>query len=347
MSFIYKILPFVLLLTLVGCNSTFTDWVEDNWSEEDEVCDDDTTSVSFKKVAYWSSDDDTDENLENVDFDGLTHIIYTSISVNADGSFDFTDNSDKVANFEDFLSYAQDQGIEVAVSLGDGYDNNFNTIAESSTITTTFVNNVIDFLDDYGLDGVDLNWQTIGGDDESDNLEELLDELKEDLSEEGYFLTMALPSGEYTSADNIDNNMFVYIDFANVMAFDSTDSDDLHSSMEDAEEAITYWTDRCLIQNKLVLGIPFYSAGDAVRSYDYIVKDDTSYACLDESEGRDYNGIPTVMDKTSYALLYAGGIMIKSLEQDYYDDESYSLLNSINEISDGDDEYDDVCGYYD
>lgn len=348
MSITYKSLPFLLLLTLMGCNSNFTDWVEDNWIVEEEVCDDDTTSVTFKKVAYWSPkyDDDgdrEDDDFDEIDFSALTHVLYASITIDSDGNLYSPDDTDTL---EDLIEYGHDEDVEVGISIGvwsDDNDTYFNAIASDSDTLDDFVDNVIDFLDFYDLDGVDINWQSIDDDDESDDLEELLDELEEQLSDEGYFLSMTVPSGEDDSlADNINNDMFDYVDFVNIIAFDPSDNSSyFYSTLDDAEEAVTYWTGRCLIQNKLVLGVPFYSVGDAVRSFEYIVEDDIDYACVDESEGRYYNGIPTIIDKTSYALLYAGGIMMKSLEQDYVEDTDYSLLNAINETSVG--EYVDIC----
>jgi len=345
MPFFYKFLPLLFGIVLSGCNENqFTDVISENWVQEDEVCSDDTTDVTFKTVAYWSAADDTDEYLEDVDLDALTHIIYRSIRVNADGSLNIS--SDEIDDFEEFLDVVQDdQTLKVGISLGDGNDNNFNIIAEDSGTTNNFVNNVVDFLEDYDLNGVEINWQTIDDDDESDNLEELLDELNEDLYEEGYFLSMTVTSGEDDSqADEVDNDLFDYVDFVNVMAFDLSDEDDLYYTLEDAEDSIEYWTDRCLIQNKLVLGVPFYSGGSAERSFNYIVEDDPDdgvYACKDKSEGRYYNGVETIMDKTNYALLYAGGIMIESLEHDAYESSEYSLLNIISETSNGD--YVDIC----
>jgi len=335
MSLIYKSLPLFLVFALTGCDNQFGSLF---WHDaEEEVCADDTTTVSFKKVAYWSPDEGDDEDdLAIIDYSALTHIIYTSISVNSDGSLNLPEDDDEDI-FQAFVDEASSAGIEVGVSIGTGSDGNFNTIAEDSSLTSDFVEAVEDLIDDYGLDGIEINWTTISDDDESENLEELLDELEENLS--GSFLTMALPSGEYDSADNIENDMFTYIDFANIHAFDSTDSDDLHSSLDDATDAISYWTSRCLIQNKLVLGVPFYSrdSGDNTlsRSYDEILDDDTDNACQDEDSGDNYNGIPTITDKTTYAMIYAGGIMMNALEQDSYDYPSYSLLKAIDEVSDG------------
>lgn len=338
MSRTYKSLIFLFIFFLMGCDNQFTDIISDNWTEEDEVCDTDTTTVSFKKVAYWSYDEDTDDFLEDVDFSALTHILYSAVSVNSDGSLNAPEDDEEDA-LEDLVDYAHNAGIKVGVSLGDGSDGNFNTIAESSSLTNNFVDKVIDFIENYDLDGVDINWQTINDDDESDNLEELLSELEDKLSDDGYFLSMTVSSGEDDSqADEVNNDLFDYVNFVNVMAFDLSDEDDLFYTLEDAEDSIEYWTGRCLIQNKLVVGVPFYSGGSAERSFNYIVEDDPHdgvYACEDKSEDRYYNGIPTIMDKTNYALLYAGGIMIKSLEQDAYETTKYSLLDVINETSDG------------
>jgi len=354
MSVIYKSLPLLLLLTLTGCDDNqFTSIIDDNWIVEPEVCADDTTSVDFKKVAYWSIDEDYDEDdLALIDFSALTHVIYSAISVDASGTLATLSSDDEDA-LEALVNAAHSEGVKVAISLGDGNDNNFNSIASSSSTTSDFVDSVVDFIADYDLDGVDINWQTIDDDDESDNLEELLDELNEQLSEDGHFISMVVTAGDDESqADEVNNDMFVYVDFVNVMAFQEADSDDFRFTLEETIESIDYWTSRCLIKNKLVVAVPFYSSGTAERSYDYIIRDEIEYACVDESEGRDYNGIPTIIDKTSYAMLYAGGITINSLEQDFYersnDDatdafiiDDYSLVNAINQTSIGN--YVDIC----
>ncbi len=51
--------------------------------------------------------------------------------------------------------------------------------------------------------------------------------------------------------------MFDLVDFLNIMAYDGPGQN--HSSYEFAEEALNYWRQRGLPQNKTVLGVPFYS----------------------------------------------------------------------------------------
>jgi GH18 family chitinase len=345
-TLIYKSLPLLLLLLLAGCeDNQFTDVIADNWIKDVELCAADTTPVTFKKVAYWTPNaiNSDNDNLELINFSSLTHVNYSSIVLNNDGTLVTPDDVDPL---EDLVLLAHTQSVKVALSIGkwENADNTiFNTIANDKALTKTFINNLVDFIDEYELDGVDINWQNINSESESDSLEDLLEALSEELAEEGKFLSITAPSGEdETAANTISKDIYQYVDFFNVLAFDSTNNDSLHSSIQDAKDAISYWTDRCLIKNKLVLGVPFFSRGNAVQSYDYLIRDDINYACVDESERRNYNGIPTIMEKTNFALSNAGGMMMKSLEQDIYqrnndnvDFSEYSLVNVINETSQG------------
>ena len=339
---IYKSLSILLILGLTGCDDNqFTDVIGDNWIKDPEVCLEDTTPITFKKVAYWAPDavDSDNNNLDIIKFSSLTHVNYTSITLNADATLVTPVD---IEPLEDLVLEAHAQSVKVAISIGDweSTDNSvFNTIADDKALTQTFINNLIEFIDEYELDGVDINWQNIASESESNSFKALLEELSEELIKEGKFLSITAPSGEDDKAANkISTDNFQYVDFINVLAFDSSNDDSLHSSMQDAQDAITYWTERCVIKNKLVLGVPFYSRGNAVQSYDYLIRDDITYACVDESERRDYNGIPTIVDKTNYALSNAGGMMMRSLEQDIYQQNSdsidyseYSLVNVINE----------------
>jgi len=325
---------FTTIFFLTACQGIFSDFF-DGSNDDDDVCDTDATSVSFKKVAYW--DGDVTEYMDEANYDQLDYLIYGYLAVNADGSLVAFDD-DQQNDFEDMIATAQSEGADVFISIGgDGGDSNLNTIAGSASLTNTFADNIIEFLEDYDLDGVDLNWQTPEDDDEGELFEDLVKELSDALWSDSYEFSISVISGvgddEYIG-DVIDNTVFDYVDFVNVRAFDTDNDDDLHSSVQDAEDAIDYWTGRCLIKNKLVLGIPLYSAGDSVASYNDIVDENTDNACVDEDDGRNYNGIPTVIEKTEYAMNNAGGVMMMSLEQDSYENTSYLLLDVINETAD-------------
>ncbi len=167
--------------------------------------------------------------------------------------------------------------------------------------------------------------------------EDLVSALSSKLQDKGYLLSIAVISGvgdDENYADLIDSTVFDDVNFVNVRAFNTSNSDNLQSSKQDAIDSIDYWTERCLIKNKLVLGIPLFA--DNGESFDQIVNESRSYACTDNSKSRDYNGIPTVVDKTEYAMKYAGGMMMQSLDQDAYREyPTYSLLDAIKETVDG------------
>jgi len=329
-----------LLSSLTACGP-LSEAFPDEWGNDPVVCEADTTSVDFKKVGYWNGDDRT--HFEDLKYEQLTHLIYGYLTANADGSL-VTFADDEMKDFEEMIASARVAGSKVAISIGGvGNAGNLKSIASSSSLTKTFVNNVIAFVEDKDLEGVDLNWQSPANDDQGDLFEDLVKKLSSALWADGYFLTISVVSGEDEAlGDVINSTVFAYVDFVNVRAFDSIDDgegddDDLHSSRQDAINAIDYWTGRCLIKNKLVLGIPFYSRGDSVDSYADIIDAKRADACVDESNGRNYNGIPTVIYKSNYAMSHAGGVMMQSLEQDTYIGSlaEYSLLNVISATAAG------------
>lgn len=352
------LLSLLLIFNLTACEGIFS---FENWTSDDDECDEDTTSVTFKQVAYWLEDDindfeDIDDDDNDIDYNQLTHLIFGYVEVNADGSFDLNSNGtlsdiDDNDTFIGIIEAIQDEGVEVFLSIG-GEDStsNLKTIAADDDLSDDFVDNVIDLVDEYGLDGIDLSWQFPEDDDEGELFEDLVAELSSELENEGVTFSIEVVSGlddEEDPADVISSDVFDDVDFVNVRAFNANDYDDLYLTTDDFLDVIDYWTDRCLIQNKLVVGIPVYATGDNDTSYTYAEvldeKGEGSAACDDDdrvSIDGDYyyfNAIPTVIEKAAYAETYAGGVMLMSLDQDYNQDPDYSLLNAIYDEVEGND----------
>ena len=327
---LFKVLALLLATNaLSACDNQIPDFIDElREGSEDVVCDDDVTSIEFKQIAYWSVSDE--ETLDDIDFSMLTHIIYNKIGVESDGDL-IMPTGDDLDEFEEMIEKAQDNSIYAMVSIGNSSDSAFNSIAASDTALDNFRDNLEDLISDYDLDGIDINWQFPEDDDEGDLFEDLIKEMDDLAADKDVLFSYVVDTGQDDDAtdDGVQDDTLDYGDFLNVMALETTDDDDLHSSLEDAEDAIAYWTGRCVVKNRLVLAIPAYSEGDEILDFSEIVEDDLDYACTDESEGRNYNGIPTVITKTEFAQSYAGGVILTSLEQDYFDDTDYSLLNTI------------------
>ncbi|MEL0660620.1 glycoside hydrolase family 18 protein [Psychromonas arctica] len=330
------------LFTLTACDNQVDDIIEDIIDGTDETaCGEDVTTVNFKQIAYWSVSDE--ETLDDIDFGMLTHIIYSKIGVESDGDL-ILPTGDDLDEFEEMIELAQNVGVFAMVSFGNSSDSAFNAIAASDAALDNFADNVEDLIKEYDLDGVDINWQFPENDDEGDLFEDLVKEISEVAEDQGVLFSFVVDTGQDDDAtdDGVQDDTLDYPDFINVMALNTTDNDDLHSSLEDAEDAIEYWTDRCVVKNKLVLAIPLYSDGDGALSFREIADDDLDNVCVDEAvnvEDEDgnrfddinYNGVPTVNDKTEYAQSFAGGVILSSLEQDYFEEgDFYSILAAVD-----------------
>ena len=88
----------------------------------------------------------------------------------------------------------------------------------------------------------------------ADHFTALMQELRAQLASDR-LLTAAVALGK--NADGVKEAVFDLVDFFNIMAYDGPGQN--HSSYEFAEEALNYWQQRGLPQNKTVLGVPFYS----------------------------------------------------------------------------------------
>ena len=344
------LLKFKMVISIVFL-SFFLTACEDNqfsdlfWPDDDEdiVCKPDTTPVSFKKVGFWSDSQDHVDDYLSLNYDQLDTLNYAFIDVTSDGEI-VQMPQDKLDRFHDLMVLARNKskktGIKLGISIGGGSDANFKTIAESNSRLNTFSKNIVDCLngctqlDNIVLDGIDLYWRYPEGKDEAKLFEKMVKHVSEKVKAAGKYFTITIVSGEDKDlAKGILHDVFQYIDYANVMAFNEDESGELHSNIQDAKNAIAYWHGRCLVKNKIVLGVPFYSGGKAKETFMTIVGKTTpskARACKDKSNGKDYNGIPTIIEKTKYSQANAGGIMMRYIERDALPSTTYSLLDAID-----------------
>jgi GH18 family chitinase len=253
----------------------------------------------------------TDAIIANIiPYDKLTHINYSFLTPKADGTFNPIVNGWKL---KQIVGTAHQHGVKVSISVGGwGWDSQFEELAATPETRTAFVQNLKAFVDEYQLDGVDMDWEYPDPGPSSQNFLALIQELRAAMPDT--LLTTAVVSYGDEYGLGVPKESFEYFDFVNVMTYDGTD----HGTMEQFEHGLAYWSERGLPREKIVLGVPFY--GDPDMPYYKIVQEDPNAAQADSFDyygtTYHYNGIPTIQTKTQEAMEKAGGIMFWALDHD-------------------------------
>jgi len=282
---------------------------------------------SKKIIGYFPEWESAD--VSAINYTKLTHIIYFHIWPNADGSLDTS--AVVVEDLNKIIVDANAAGVKVLIAAGGwGVSNGFSPMAADDVARANFVNNIVQFLNNYGLDGVDIDWEPIDTETKKNNQAILLHALKSTLPDDK-LVTVAVNAERLdlypSSADDID--------WVNLMAYDMNWRHGEHSNFVDAVAALERYVAVGIPEEKLALGIPFYGRNDQAKAMKY---EDIIATCnlspLDNyCNGYFFNGIDLVKQKSQFVLnsTYAG-VMIWNLGQDTYDDTS--LLNTIYEVLD-------------
>jgi GH18 family chitinase len=286
----------------------------------------------FKIIGYfpsWHGD-----MIDQIPWEKLTHINY---------AFAIPTASAEIRNFPDnelvkkLVMAAHENKVKAAVSVG-GWS------YEDVTLEDTFVqatgtdekcrrlaDNILKLVDDYGFDGVDMDWEYPKAGISDHQYEFFMTILRQGLTARGKYLTAAVVGNGSTGEGQTDYILDM-LDWINVMAYDGGNGEG-HSPYSFAVDCGKYWINtRKMEQKRVVLGVPFYER-PGWTSYADIVAADEEAAYQDSTEINGtviyYNGLLTIADKTEWACINAGGIMIWEITQDSQK-EDLSLLNQIN-----------------
>lgn len=260
---------------------------------------------------------------EIIPYDRLTHINYSFLTPRADGTFNPINNAWKL---KQIVKDAHAHGVKVSISVGGwGWDAQFEELAADPGTRSAFVQNLTAFVEEYGLDGVDMDWEYPDPGDSSQNFLALIRELRAAMPDT--LLTTAVVSYGDEHGIGVSNESFELFDFVNVMTYDGPD----HGTMEQFERGLSYWSGRGLPKEKIVMGAPFYA--DPNLPYYKIVQADPAAAQMDSFDyfGTTYyyNGIPTLQAKTRIAMEKAGGMMFWALDHDAQGE--LSLVKAIHD----------------
>ncbi|KAJ8588522.1 glycoside hydrolase family 18 protein [Rhizopogon salebrosus TDB-379] len=202
----------------------------------------------------------------------------------------------------------QVQGVEAHIAIG-GWTGSlyFSSNLATPANRTAFVKTVVDFTSNYGLDGIQVDWEypnrqgvgcnTISVNDTS-NFLAFLQELRLDPVGEKLTISAAVslaPFTDATGSPSTDVSGFAEVfDYINLMDYDvwgswssyvgpnaplndtcAAPADQQGSAQGSAVSAIKSWSDAGMPANKIVLGVAAYGHSFSVAPSDAFVSDDT------------------------------------------------------------------------
>lgn len=289
----------------------------------------------FKVVGYLYVPDF--EEIDQIELDRLTYLNLAFVNPDAEGNLAFTNDTD----VRTIIEKGHEAGLKVLMSLGGGGSmhgtDKFWRKALKRSNRSAFVADIVKFVENHNLDGVDVDieWNLLPTIDKL--YTPFVVELRDALHAKGKAITTALHAVHIHPA--VTRESLAAYDFINVMVYDRTgpwnpDKPGPHSPMSYVEESYVYWTEVQKIQaDRLVLGMPFYGWNfdpPEAQWYRALIEEKASNAYVDSVDQVYYNGIPTIVRKTTYAREKLGGVMFWQLAQDKYGDD-LSLLRAVDQ----------------
>lgn len=233
----------------------------------------------------------------NVPYDLVTHVNYGFIIIDADGNLASNDpwadyGSDKEGGGRNYINqiiqYANENDTYAMFSIGGWnnsvYDRGFDIITETPEIMDRFTTQVVDFLLEFGFDGVDVDWEYPENDEEKEKFVALIKQIREKLTQAGierdtyYQLSIAVTANhaKMEFIDPVEVNK--YVDSFNVMSYDfrggfdnqtghhaalypnPADLDQKFNTSTAMEEYANVYN---IPKHKLLVGFAYYSRGFA------------------------------------------------------------------------------------
>ncbi|MEI7542819.1 MAG: glycosyl hydrolase family 18 protein, partial [bacterium] len=225
-------------------------------------------------LAYYYNSGSSSYNSDNIPFDKLTHICHAFVIPNADGSLNI------VAGFIEpqLLTKAHNAGIKVLISVGGGGTYGVcAAMAGNATTRNNFENIIVSFIQNYGYDGIDIDWEGMTNSTDKANYTSLITELRTKFNSSqpagtSWLITAAVPMtnywGQWIDYPAIVNS----IDFFNIMTYDmhggwgdhAGHNAPLYANPSDPDAmSVVMGIDYTVVTrgvpaSKLVMGVPFY-----------------------------------------------------------------------------------------
>lgn len=265
--------------------------------------------AQFKIVGYSAYYDNSAPS--SLQYSQVTHVLYAFLAPNSNGSLNSVPD---LSRMESIVSAGHAAGVKVMISC-QTTASTWGSLAYNSGYVSTFVNNMVNFCNQYNLDGVDIDWEfpSPAPSTSATDYANLMSSLSSALHSHGKLLTAAVASWG-SEASGVTSSVFNSVDWLNIMDYDNTDGTGM-STLGSVTTALQYWEGQGLPASKIVMGVPFY--GDPSEdNYSQLLSLGAS-PNSDSWNGNGYNGIPTIEAKTLLCQQQGlGGMMIWTLGGD-------------------------------
>jgi hypothetical protein len=221
-----------------------------------------------------------------INWKSYTHMCHFSITPNGGAGGVKMDMGLSDASVKAFVAEAKKNKVKAIICVGGaGTGGNFQSASANATVRATFIKNIIDFMVKYGYDGVDMDWEEIGG--KELQYQALHKELRIEL-------------------DKITPRPLLTVAMANYIANACGPVHDVFDQMNN----MTYWTPASKLNNDFSAlinkGVPKAKMGVGI-GFDY-EEGNPEIDCSPEA----------VKSKCDYALANAyGGVMVWAIEKDF------------------------------
>lgn len=297
--------------------------------------------------------------LENTNPQQLKQLTHLNIAfLNPDKSGTFLDEKNFTCTYTKFqqllskkeltqaVRLAQQESVLVSLSIGGAIipkcGGDWRTLLSADN-RTLMVENIIQLVDEFNLDGIDIDLEShlLTSVINDGNFLPFIQDLSKAFKVKGKVLSAA--TGSYIGG-MMPIESLRYFDYVSLMSYDAIGpswgkAGVEHATIAQAQRDIKLWLERGLTKEQLVLGLPFYGYGfgkyKANYTFSEIINDFGVSSTEHDLIGNDcsdcdyvtYNGAATLITKTNLAIKYGSGVMIWEISQD---SNEYSLLNVIN-----------------
>lgn len=216
--------------------------------------------------------------------------------------------------------------LKIILSIGGGGkgSENFASVARSASAVAVFAQSARALVDQFDLDGVDIDWEHPSDAQQGQDYVHLLSQVRAFLPSPRYFVSSALPAGEWAlkhinlaaAQQSVDLFLVMCYDFSGPWLDRTGHQSQLYTPLHpysdaastSCQSAVAYFLSQNVLSNKLLLGIPVYG-----RSFTGAHNVNQPYSGADGDDGVfDYSELPRpgakeVVDETAGAAYCVGG----------------------------------------